>query len=166
MPCGTVGEIIARGDNVMMGYWERPEETARAIVDGWMHTGDGGYIDEHGFVFVVDRVKDMIISGGENVYSTEVENALALHPAVAQCAVFGIPSEQWGEQVHAVVVPKPDAEADAASLIAFCKERIAGYKCPRSVEIRGEPLPLSGAGKILKRELRQPYWENRQRMVS
>ena len=131
-----------------------------------MHTGDGGYIDEHGFVFVVDRVKDMIISGGENVYSTEVENALALHPAVAQCAVFGIPSEQWGEQVHAVVVPKPNAEADAASLIAFCKERIAGYKCPRSVEIRGEPLPLSGAGKILKRELRQPYWENRQRMVS
>ena len=166
VPCGKVGEIIARGDNVMMGYWERPEETARAIVDGWMHTGDGGYIDEHGFVFVVDRVKDMIISGGENVYSTEVENALALHPAVAQCAVFGIPSEQWGEQVHAVVVPKPDAEADAASLIAFCKERIAGYKCPRSVEIRSEPLPLSGAGKILKRELRQPYWENRQRMVS
>ena len=166
VPCGKVGEIIARGDNVMMGYWERPEETARAVVDGWMHTGDGGYIDEHGFVFVVDRVKDMIISGGENVYSTEVENALALHPAVAQCAVFGIPSEQWGEQVHAVVVPKPNAEADAASLIAFCKERIAGYKCPRSVEIRGEPLPLSGAGKILKRELRQPYWENRQRMVS
>ena len=166
VPSGTVGEIAVRGDNVMMGYWERPEETARAIVDGWMHTGDGGYIDEHGFVFVVDRVKDMIISGGENVYSTEVENALALHPAVAQCAVFGIPSEQWGEQVHAVVVTKPDAEADAASLIAFCKERIAGYKCPRSVEIRGEPLPLSGAGKILKRELRRPYWENRQRMVS
>ena len=115
VPTGTVGEIIARGDNVMMGYWERPEETARAVVDGWMHTGDGGYIDEHGFVFVVDRVKDMIISGGENVYSTEVENALAQHPAVAQCAVFGIPSEQWGEQVHAVVVPKPDAEVDAAS---------------------------------------------------
>ena len=163
---GTVGEIIARGDNVMMGYWERPEETARAVVDGWMHTGDGGYIDEYGFVFVVDRVKDMIISGGENIYSTEVENALAQNAAVAQCAVFGIPSEQWGEQVHAVVVRKAGATVEAATLIAFCKERIAGYKCPRSVEIRDEPLPLSGAGKILKRELRKPFWENRQRMVS
>ena len=166
VPTGTVGEIIARGDNVMMGYWERPEETARAVIDGWMHTGDGGYIDEHGFVFVVDRVKDMIISGGENVYSTEVENALAQHAAVAQCAVFGIPSEQWGEQVHAVVVRKAGADVEPAVLIAFCKERIAGYKCPRSVEIRDEPLPLSGAGKILKRELRKPFWENRQRMVS
>jgi len=166
VPTGTVGEIVARGDNVMMGYWERPEETARAVIDGWMHTGDGGYIDEHGFVFVVDRVKDMIISGGENVYSTEVENALAQHAAVAQCAVFGIPSEQWGEQVHAVVVRKPGAEVEPSVLIAFCKDRIAGYKCPRSVEVRDEPLPLSGAGKILKRELRKPFWENRQRMVS
>ena len=100
-----VGEIAARGDNVMMGYWERPEETAKAVIDGWMHTGDGGYMDEDGFVYVVDRVKDMIISGGENIYSVEVENAIAQHPAVAQCAVIGIPSEQWGEQVHAVVVP-------------------------------------------------------------
>ena len=104
VPSGTVGEIAVRGDNVMMGYWERPEETAKAVIDGWMHTGDGGYMDEDGFVYVVDRVKDMIISGGENVYSAEVENALAQHPAVAQCAVIGIPSERWGEQVHAVVV--------------------------------------------------------------
>ena len=104
---GTVGEIAVRGDNVMMGYWERPEETAKAVIDGWMHTGDGGYMDEDGFVYVVDRVKDMIISGGENVYSAEVENALAQHPAVAQCAVIGIPSERWGEQVHAIVVPGP-----------------------------------------------------------
>ena len=102
-----------RGDNVMMGYWERPEETAKAVIDGWMHTGDGGYMDEDGFVFIVDRVKDMIISGGENVYSVEVENALAQHPAVAQCAVIGIPSEQWGEQVHAVVVARSGAQASA-----------------------------------------------------
>jgi long-chain acyl-CoA synthetase len=163
---GTVGEIVVRGDNVMIGYWERPEETARAVIDGWMHTGDGGYMDEHGFVFVVDRVKDMIISGGENVYSVEVENAVAQHPAVAQCAVIGIPDERWGEQVHAVVVLKSGAEVSAQELIEFCKTRIAGYKCPRSVDLRESPLPLSGAGKVLKRELRKPFWENRERRVS
>ncbi|NVN87134.1 MAG: long-chain fatty acid--CoA ligase [Rhodopseudomonas sp.] len=163
---GTVGEIVVRGDNVMMGYWERPEETARAVIDGWMHTGDGGYMDEHGFVFVVDRVKDMIISGGENVYSVEVENAVAQHPAVAQCAVIGIPDEHWGERVHAVVVTRADAQVSAAELIEFCKTLIAGYKCPRSVEVRASPLPLSGAGKILKRELRAPFWDNRERRVS
>jgi len=163
---GTVGEIVVRGDNVMMGYWERPEETARAVIDGWMHTGDGGYMDEHGFVFVVDRVKDMIISGGENVYSVEVENAVAQHPAVAQCAVIGIPDEHWGERVHAVVVTRGDAQLSAAELIEFCKTLIAGYKCPRSVEVRSSPLPLSGAGKILKRELRAPFWDNRERRVS
>lgn len=166
LPHGTVGEICVRGDNVMMGYWERPEETARALAGGWMHTGDGGYMDEHGFVFVVDRVKDMIISGGENVYSVEVENAVAQHPAVAQCAVIGIPHEAWGEQVHAVVVTKAGATVTADELIAHCKALIAGYKCPRSVDITETPLPLSGAGKILKRELRQPYWENRERRVS
>ncbi|WP_114356429.1 MULTISPECIES: acyl-CoA synthetase [Rhodopseudomonas] len=166
VPYGTVGEICVRGDNVMMGYWERPEETARALAGGWMHTGDGGYMDEHGFVYVVDRVKDMIISGGENVYSVEVENAVAQHPAVAQCAVIGIPHEAWGEQVHAVVVTKAGATVTADELIAHCKALIAGYKCPRSVEITETPLPLSGAGKILKRELRQPYWENRERRVS
>jgi len=163
---GTVGEIVARGDNVMMGYWERPEETERALAGGWMHTGDGGYMDEDGFVYVVDRVKDMIISGGENVYSTEVENAVAQHPAVAQCAVVGIPSEEWGEQVHAVVVRKPGADVSAADIIAFCKARIASYKCPRSVEITDAPLPMSGAGKILKRELRKPFWEAKERRVN
>jgi long-chain acyl-CoA synthetase len=163
---GTVGEIVVRGDNVMMGYWERPEETARAVVDGWMHTGDGGYMDDHGFVFVVDRVKDMIISGGENVYSVEVENAVTLHPAVAQCAVIGIPDERWGELVHAVVVTKAGARVSADELIEFCKTLIAGYKCPRSVEISETALPLSGAGKVLKRELRKPFWENRERYVS
>jgi long-chain acyl-CoA synthetase len=166
VPSGVVGEIAVRGDVVMMGYWERPEETARAVVDGWMHTGDGGYIDDDGFVYVVDRVKDMIISGGENVYSAEVENALAQHPAVAQCAVIGIPSERWGEQVHAVVVLKSGASATSEQLMEFCKGLIAGYKCPRSVDISTIPLPLSGAGKVLKRELRKPYWENRERRVS
>jgi long-chain acyl-CoA synthetase len=124
-------------------------------------------MSEDGYVYVVDRVKDMIISGGENVYSAEVENCLAQHPAVAQCAVVGIPSERWGEQVHAFVVRKPGVPApEPEDLIGFCKERIAGYKCPRSVEIRSDPFPLSGAGKILKRDLRAPYWEGRTRAVS
>jgi len=166
VPNGTVGEIVVRGDNVMMGYWERPEETVKAVIDGWMHTGDGGYMDEDGFVYVVDRVKDMIISGGENVYSVEVENAITQHPAVAQCAVIGIPDERWGELVHAVVVTKPGAKLSANELIEFCKTLIAGYKCPRSVEISETPLPLSGAGKVLKRDLRKPFWENRERRVS
>jgi long-chain acyl-CoA synthetase len=166
VPCGAVGEIVARGETVMMGYWQRPEETAKAVVDGWMHTGDGGFMDADGYVYIVDRIKDMIVSGGENVYSAEVENCLAQHPAVAQCAVIGIPSEQWGEQVHAVIMRKPNAEANAEEIIAFCKERIAGYKCPRSVKIQDEPLPLSGAGKILKRDLRAPYWEGKTRAVN
>jgi long-chain acyl-CoA synthetase len=166
LPFGEVGEIIVRGDNVMIGYWERPEETTGAIVDGWMHTGDGGWMDEDGFVYVVDRLKDMIITGGENVYSTEVENALARHPAVAQCAVIGIPSKKWGEQVHAVVVKRSAVNLSADELMAFCKGLVAGYKCPRSVEIRETPLPLSGAGKILKRELRKPFWEGHERHVS
>jgi long-chain acyl-CoA synthetase len=163
---GVVGEIAARGDNVMMGYWEHPEETARALSGGWMHTGDGGYMDEDGFVYVVDRVKDMIISGGKNVYSIEVENVVAQHPAVAQCAVVGVPSDEWGEQVHAVVVRKPDAQVSGQEIIAFCKERIAGYKCPRSVDVGDVPLPMSGAGKILKRELRRPFWEGKERRVN
>jgi long-chain acyl-CoA synthetase len=160
VPSGVVGEIA------MMGYWERPEETAKAVVDGWMHTGDGGYMDEDGYVYIVDRMKDMIISGGENVYSAEVENCVAQHPAVAQCAVIGIPSEQWGEAVHAVVMRKPGAAVTQDDIIGFCKERIAGYKCPRSVEIQDEMLPMSGAGKILKRELRTPFWQGKERKVN
>ncbi|MFO1133841.1 MAG: long-chain-fatty-acid--CoA ligase [Rhodoblastus sp.] len=166
VPRGTVGEICARGETVMMGYWERPEETAKAVIDGWMHTGDGGYMDEDGYVYVVDRIKDMIISGGENIYSAEVENCIAQHPAVAQCAVIGIPSDQWGETVHAVVMRKPGAAVTADEIISFCKERIAGYKCPRSVKIQDGMLPMSGAGKILKRDLRAPYWENKQRAIN
>jgi long-chain acyl-CoA synthetase len=163
---GVVGEIVARGETVMLGYWERPEETRKAVVEGWMHTGDGGYLDEDGYLYVVDRIKDMIVTGGENVYSAEVENCIAQHPAVAQCAVIGVPSEQWGETVHAIVTRKPGAPLTADDIIAFAKQRIAGYKCPRSAKIQDETLPLSGAGKILKRELRRPYWEGRARQVS
>jgi acyl-CoA synthetase (AMP-forming)/AMP-acid ligase II len=165
VPRGTVGEIVVRGPNVMLGYWNKPEQTAAALKDGWMHTGDGGYMDNEGFVYVVDRQKDMIISGGENVYSAEVENAIAQHPAVATCAVIGVPSADWGESVHAVVVLHQDMTLSAEALIAHTKSLIAGYKCPRTVEFR-EALPLSGTGKVLKTELRKPFWESRERQVS
>ncbi len=165
VPYGNVGEIVVRGDNVMMGYWNRPDETAKALAGGWMHTGDGGYMDVDGFVYVVDRMKDMIITGGENVYSIEVENVVAQYPGILQCAVIGIPDPRWGEAVHAVVVVAPETALDAGDLTAFCKARIAAYKCPRSVEVRTDPLPMTGAGKILKRELRRPFWENRERQV-
>jgi long-chain acyl-CoA synthetase len=166
VPRGTVGEIIARGPNVMLGYWQLPEQTAQTLRDGWLHTGDAAYMDDDGFIYISDRLKDMIISGGENVYSTEVEQALYLHPAVAQCAVIGVPDERWGERVHAVVVPKPGAERDALALIAHCRSLIADFKCPRSIDFRDEPLPMSGAGKILKTELRKPYWVGRERAVN
>ncbi len=164
--CGVVGEVCMRGPNIMKGYRNMEEQTAKTIVDGWLHTGDGGYMDEEGFLFIVDRVKDMIISGGENVYSAEVENALYQHNAVSQCAVIGIPDEKWGETVHAIVVPKEGAECDEATLIEHCRSLIAGFKCPRSVSIQSEPLPLSGAGKILKTELRKPYWKEGERNVN
>jgi len=166
LPAGSIGEICMRGSNMMLGYRNMPEQTANTIIDGWMHTGDGGYLDEDGFLFIVDRVKDMIISGGENVYSAEVENAIYQHEAVNQCAVIGIPHEKWGEQVHAVVVLHPDQVLDEASMIAHCKALIAGFKCPRSVSFQSEPLPLSGAGKILKTELRKPYWGEEARNVN
>jgi long-chain acyl-CoA synthetase len=161
---GEVGEIVVRGPNVMGAYWDKPDETAAALVGGWYHTGDLGYMDEEAYVYLVDRARDMIVTGGENVYSTEVEDALYRHPAVLEAAVFGIPDERWGEAVHAVVVPRGDVTAD--ELIAFCHDSIAGYKAPKAVEIRSEPLPKSGAGKVLKRELRAPYWAGRESMVS
>jgi long-chain acyl-CoA synthetase len=151
-----VGEIAVRGPNVMVGYWNKPAETSSALVDGWYRTGDLGYQDDEGFVFLVDRAKDMIVTGGENVYSTEVEDVLYRHPAVLEAAVFGIPDAQWGEAVHAVVVPR--SPVTAAELTAHCRESIAGYKVPKAIELRAEPLPKSGAGKLLKRELREPYW--------
>jgi acyl-CoA synthetase (AMP-forming)/AMP-acid ligase II len=156
VPRGTVGEIVAAGEHVMLGYWKQPEATADAVRAGWMHTGDGGWMDERGYVYVVDRIKDMIISGGENVYSIEVENVIAKHPAVAQVAVIGVPDEVWGERVHAVVTLAPGTTLDLDDLRDFCKRDIAGYKAPRSLEIVAQ-LPLSGAGKILKRTLREQY---------
>jgi len=162
---GTVGEIVARGPHVMVGYWNRPEETATALRGGWMHTGDGGRMDDEGYVYVVDRIKDMIVSGGENVYSVEVENALAKHPGVASCAVIGVPDDEWGERVHAVVVPAAGAAPTTEELREHVKDLIAGYKAPRTVELR-DALPISGAGKILKRELRAEHWPADDRAVS
>lgn len=166
VPRGTVGEIRCRGPNTMLGYWNKPQETAAALRDGWVYTGDAGYMDDEGFVFIVDRLKDMIVSGGENVFSAEVENAVFNHSAVAQCAVVAIPSAEWGEAVHAIVILKEGCAATAEEIIAHCRREIAHYKCPRSVEFRTEPFPLSGAGKVLKRELRAPYWERQTRQVS
>jgi acyl-CoA synthetase (AMP-forming)/AMP-acid ligase II len=154
MALGAAGEVTVRGPMVMQGYWRQPQATGKAIRDGWMHTGDIGYLDADGYLFVVDRLKDMIISGGENIYSQEVENAIHLHKAVKDCAVFGRPDPKWGETVHAVVVPKPGCPLTAEEIIAHCRGLLASYKCPKSVQIRLEPMPLSGANKILKMQLR------------
>ncbi|MFC9896102.1 long-chain fatty acid--CoA ligase [Nocardia sp. NPDC127579] len=164
VPRGTVGEIQVRGDHVMLGYWNKPEETAAALRGGWMHTGDGGYMDDEGFVFVVDRLKDMIVTGGENVYSTEVENAVAAHPHVAACAVIGVPDADWGERVHAVIVCVPGATVTVEEIREHTKTLIAGYKAPRTIELT-DALPVSGAGKVLKRELRDKYWHGTDRAV-
>ncbi len=164
---GQAGELYVQGPNIMSGYWNRDEETASALVDGWYKSGDVAYADDGGYLFIVDRAKDMIISGGENIYTTEVENAVYSHPSVFEAAVFGIPSEEWGESVHVEVVLKPEAELTDSELVDHCRDLIAGYKLPRSVTIRSadEPLPKSGAGKILKRDLREPYWEGHDRNI-
>ncbi|GGM89191.1 long-chain-fatty-acid--CoA ligase [Dactylosporangium sucinum] len=158
LPRGEVGEIVVRGDHVMTGYWNNPKETEAALRNGWMHTGDAGYMNERGYVFLVDRIKDMIITGGENVYSVEVENAVAKHPSVAQVAVVGLPDERWGERVHAVVVPRENASVTLEEIQDFCRPMIAGYKLPRSLALV-DALPISGTGKILKRELRKQHSE-------
>jgi acyl-CoA synthetase (AMP-forming)/AMP-acid ligase II len=163
---GRHGEVCARAGNFMREYWNRPDDTAEAFRDGWYHTGDLGYLDERGYLYLVDRVKDMIVSGGENVYSAEVEHAIATHPDVAQVAVFGIPDDVWGEAVHAVVVPRDGVEVTEDEIIAHARQSIAGYKVPKTVAIRHDPLPLSGAMKVLKRELRRPYWEARDRGIN
>ncbi|WP_428311440.1 acyl-CoA synthetase [Hydrocarboniphaga sp.] len=166
LPRNQVGEIATRGAGAMLGYWNKPEQTLAAMGSGWIRSGDGAYIDDDGFLFVVDRLKDMIVSGGENVYSAEVENAISRHSAVLACAVIGIPNERWGESVHAVVVIRPGVTAPSADDIRqHCQSLIAGYKCPRSVEFR-DSLPLSGAGKVLKIELRAPYWRDATRRVA
>jgi acyl-CoA synthetase (AMP-forming)/AMP-acid ligase II len=166
LPPGQTGEVCARSGNFMREYWNRPEETAKAFAGGWYHTGDAGRMDDEGYLYLVDRVKDMIVTGGENVYSAEVENAISSHPAVAQVAVIGIPSEQWGEAVHAIIVLHEEKSLTEEEAREWTRQRIAGFKVPKSVEFRSEPLPLSGAMKILKRDLRAPYWEGRTRTVN
>ncbi|MCC6959098.1 MAG: long-chain-fatty-acid--CoA ligase [Dehalococcoidia bacterium] len=163
---GQVGEIIAAGPNIMNGYWKRPKETAEALRGGYMHTGDLATVDEENFIFIVDRAKDMIVSGGENVYCAEVENALYDHPDVLEAAVIGIPDDRWGEAVLAIVVPKEGKSPSEGELIEHCRGLIAGYKCPKSVVFQAQPLPKSGPGKILKTELRKPYWEGKSRNVN
>jgi acyl-CoA synthetase (AMP-forming)/AMP-acid ligase II len=165
LPPREVGEVCGRGGNFLTEYLNKPEETAKALRDGWYHSGDVGYLDEDGYLFLVDRAKDMIISGGENIYSVEVENAIASHPAIAQVAVIGVPHELWGEAVHAVCVVKPGATVTREEIIAHARTTIAGYKVPRSVELREETLPMSAAMKVLKRELRAPYWQGHDRAI-
>jgi acyl-CoA synthetase (AMP-forming)/AMP-acid ligase II len=165
VPRGETGEVCARAGNFMVEYWNNPEATEEVFQGGWYHTGDAGYLDDEGYLFLVDRVKDMIVSGGENVYSAEVESALSKHEAVAQVAVIGIPHETWGEQVHAIIVLDEGGEVTVEELQVFAKQSIAGYKVPKSIDFRDEPLPLSGAMKVLKRELRAPYWEGQERNV-
>ena len=158
--------MVIRGPNVMSGYWNKPAETAAALRDGFLHTGDAAYMDEDGLIYIVDRLKDMIISGGENIYSSEVENAISTHPAVAEVAVIGIPDARWGEIVHAVVVGRAGMALSSETIVSHCRTLIAGYKVPRSIEIRSSALPLSGSGKILKTALREPYWQNQSKAVN
>jgi len=163
LPDGEVGEIVVKGPMVMQGYWQNSQATSEAIRDGWMHTGDAAYRDDAGFFFMVDRIKDLVISGGENISSVEVENCIYQLEAVSECAVFGIPHTDWIESVHAEVVIKPDYHITETEIINHCKSLMTSFKCPRSVVIREQALPVSGAGKIMKNELRKPYWQNKQR---
>jgi acyl-CoA synthetase (AMP-forming)/AMP-acid ligase II len=165
LPAGEVGEIAIRGKCMMKGYWKNPELTAQAIRDGWYHTGDMGYIDEDGYLFLVDRKADMIVTGGENVYPKEVEDVLYQHPAVAMAAVVSSPDAKWGERVQAAVVLKPEQRVTEAELIAHCKERLAGYKCPKAVEFWNQ-LPTTPVGKILRKDVKKKYWEGRERSIS
>jgi fatty-acyl-CoA synthase len=162
---GVTGEICLRGSTVMQGYWKQPELTAEVLYDGWLHTGDVGYQDEHGYVTLVDRAKDMIVSGGYNVYPREVEDALVSHPAVLQAAVIGIPDSKWGEAVHALVVRDPGHEIDEAALIKFVRDKKGPINTPKSVEW-AEALPLTGLGKVDKRAIRQRFWPNRARGIN
>ena len=164
VPQGEVGEILIKSGFVMKGYWKRDEATAEAIKDGWFRTGDAGYFDDEGFLYIHDRVKDMIVSGGENVYPAEVENGLFGHPDIADVAVIGVPDEKWGECVKAIIVAKPGTTPNEADIIAYAKTKIAGYKCPKSVDVV-EALPRNASGKVLRRQLREPYWEGIERRV-
>jgi long-chain acyl-CoA synthetase len=164
LSAGEVGEVAAKGPNIMQGYWRKPEQTAEVLRDGWYHTGDLGRMDADGYLYLVDRAKDMIVTGGENVYCSEVEEALYKHPAVLEAAVIGVPDGKWGEAVHAVVVQRKPVSAD--ELIEFCRGHIAGYKLPKGITFSETELPKSGPGKILKRELRKPFWEGKARGIN
>jgi acyl-CoA synthetase (AMP-forming)/AMP-acid ligase II len=159
------GEVLARGNTVMSGYWEQPEETNKAIVDGWFHSGDGGSVGENNFITIADRKKDVIISGGENVSSIEVEDALFSHPDVAEVAVIGIPDEKWGELVLGLVVKVAGSALTEDELIAYVKTKLAGYKCPKRIEFRDE-LARTATGKLQKFKLRAPYWEGREKQIN
>ncbi len=163
---GDVGEIMARGPNIMLGYWKRPEDTEDVLRDGWLHTGDLATVDEEGYIYLVDRKKDMIVTGGENVYSTEVEAVLYAHPAVKEAAVIPIPDPDWGEGVHACVAVRDGKKVTEEELEEFCRERLANYKVPRSIEFIDGELPKGGTGKILKKQLRERYWKGRERRIS
>jgi long-chain acyl-CoA synthetase len=166
LPVGDVGEIATRSSANMTGYWNQPDATAKTLdADGWLRTGDAGYLDEDGYVFIHDRVKDMIITGGENVYPAEVENAIFGHPGVADVAVIGVPDERWGEAVKALIVKKSGAEPTPTEIIAWARERIAAYKAPKSIDFI-DALPRNASGKILRRQLREPYWQGLDRRVS
>ena len=165
LPTREVGEICIYSPVNMLGYWNLPEATEKTLIDGYVHTGDAGYLDEDGYVYVHDRVKDMIVSGGENVYPAEVESAMFGHPGVADIAVIGVPDERWGEAVKAVVVRTPETDATEDELIGYARERIAAYKCPKSIDFI-EELPRNPSGKVLKRELREPYWKGMERRVN
>ena len=164
LPSGGTGEICVRGDLVMLGYWDNPDATAEALRNGWLHTGDVGHLDESGYLFITDRMKDMIISGGANVYPREVEEAICKHPAVYEAAVIGVPDEKWGEAVKAFVALRPDFEASEGDIIEHCRHDLAGYKKPKTVEFM-DKLPKNAYGKILRRELRAPYWSQSGRKV-
>jgi len=159
-----MGEIVTRSDLVMKGYWRDPEATAETLRNGWLHTGDLGYMDEKGYLFIMDRSRDLIISGGENVYPREIEEVLIQHQAVREVAVIGVPDPKWGEAVKAVVSLAPGQSVTGEDLIAFCKKYIASYKKPQSVDFVDD-LPKNNYGKILKRELRSKYWEGRKRKL-
>jgi long-chain acyl-CoA synthetase len=165
LPPRQVGEILYRGESLMRGYWQREKETAQAIRGGWFHTGDAGYLDEEGFMFLKDRVKDMIVSGGENVYPAEIEAVLMGHPEILECAVIGVPDAKWGETVKAVVVRRVSATLSETTLIEWSRDRLAGFKRPRSVDFV-EALPRNASGKLLKRTLREPYWASYERRVN
>ena len=163
---GEIGEVEISGPNIMLGYLNQPKLTAETLIGGYVRTGDAGYLDEDGYLFLVDRVKDMIISGGENVFSVEVENIISLHPGVKDVVVIGIPHAEWGEQVHCIIIKHDNNETTEQEIIEHTKGHIAGFKCPKSVTFRSEPFPISGAGKILKVELREPYWAGNAHMIN